>query len=120
MLKGLRGIFKGRNKGFTLIELLIVVAILGVLTAIVVPSVAHFIGTGNVEAANIEASTIRVAVAAYITEHDGAIPPETSNLSDYLQGSLKGSYDIDENNGTIIGTGGWQRLIWVDGKWEKE
>ena len=41
---------KRGEKGFTLIELLIVVAILGVLAAVVIPNVGRFIGRGESEA----------------------------------------------------------------------
>ena len=42
--------FRYGNKGFTLIEVLVVIAILGVLAAVVVPNVSRFIGKGKDEA----------------------------------------------------------------------
>ena len=52
------------EKGFTLIELLIVVAILGVLAAVVIPNVGLFIGRGKSESAATELASIQSAVVA--------------------------------------------------------
>ncbi len=49
---------KRGEKGFTLIELLIVVAILGVLAAVVIPNVGRFIGRGEQEAKDTELSNM--------------------------------------------------------------
>ena len=61
--------FKKGEKGFTLIELLIVVAILGVLAAIVIPNVGRFIGAGKTEAQETEFSTIQSAVHAMMVDN---------------------------------------------------
>jgi type IV pilus assembly protein PilA len=57
------------EKGFTLIELLIVVAILGVLAAVVIPNVGRFIGRGKTEAAATELSSIQSAVTSMMTDN---------------------------------------------------
>ncbi len=66
------------EKGFTLIELLIVVAILGVLAAVVIPNVGRFIGRGETEAAETERTNIQTAVIAMMTDNQlSALPAGT-------------------------------------------
>jgi len=60
---------KRGERGFTLIELLIVVAILGVLAAVVIPNVQRFIGAGEEEAAETELSTVQTAVVAMMVDN---------------------------------------------------
>ena len=67
------------EKGFTLIELLIVVAILGVLAAVVIPNVGRFIGRGESEAADTEFSNVQSAVVAMMV--DTGISQFTTNAS---------------------------------------
>jgi prepilin-type N-terminal cleavage/methylation domain-containing protein len=71
-MKGLR---RG-EKGFTLIELLIVVAILGILAAVIVPNLATFLGTGQVAAANTEVANVESAALAYYADNNGNWPTD--------------------------------------------
>lgn len=66
---------KRGEKGFTLIELLIVVAILGVLAAVVIPNVGRFIGAGKEEAADTEFANIQTAVIAMMTDNELSLLP---------------------------------------------
>ena len=77
---------KRGEKGFTLIELLIVVAILGVLAAVVIPNVGRFIGRGKTEASATELANVQSAVVAMMVDQGQATlsNPEivgTSNMS---------------------------------------
>ena len=60
---------KRGEKGFTLIELLIVVAILGVLAAVVIPNVGRFIGRGEEEAADTELTNVQTAIVAMMVDN---------------------------------------------------
>jgi prepilin-type N-terminal cleavage/methylation domain-containing protein len=58
-----------RGKGFTLIELLIVIAIIGILVGIVVPTYQSSIRKANEAAAVTTLNAIRVAEAKYVIDH---------------------------------------------------
>ena len=66
---------KRGEKGFTLIELLIVVAILGVLAAVVIPNVGRFIGRGEEEAKDTEFANIQAAVHSMMVDNELATLP---------------------------------------------
>ena len=57
------------QKGFTLIELLIVVAILGVLAAVIIPNVSRFLGRGEEEASITEKTTVQQAVMTMMIDN---------------------------------------------------
>lgn len=60
-----------KSRGFTLIELLIVMAIIGILAAIVIPTYQNSIRKANEAAAVTTVNSIKVAEAKYVLDHDG-------------------------------------------------
>jgi prepilin-type N-terminal cleavage/methylation domain-containing protein len=60
-----------RAGGFTLIELLIVIAIIGVLVGIIVPTYQSSVRKANEAAAVTTLNSIKVAQAKYVIDHQG-------------------------------------------------
>src|SRR5215813_11087513 len=60
------------GKGFTLIELLIVIAIIGILAGILIPTFKSSIRKANEAAAVAAINTIKVAEAKYAVDHRGS------------------------------------------------
>jgi prepilin-type N-terminal cleavage/methylation domain-containing protein len=102
----------GGQKGFTLIELLIVVAILGIIAAVVIPNISGFMITGELSAANSEAEQVKTAALAYFGEH-GVWPDTSSQLvPHYISGTLQADYNIDGYGWLVSANNtGWSPLI---------
>lgn len=137
MLNIIKKNVKATSEGFTLIEVLVVLAILGMIAAVVIPNVIMFIDNGRIESANTELHNVRLAIQAYsydngTTDIDGTLGSDGTNDGTLNGNSSLGQYVLNINNFQAIYTiidgritdavadpsGKWSSLTWDTYCWE--
>jgi prepilin-type N-terminal cleavage/methylation domain-containing protein len=110
------------EKGFTLVELLIVFTLLGVLAAIMIPSVAGFVAYGHTQSGEAELSVVQTAMDSMMakenitgvtpvviaTDNMSGFPVEHPLFPDYLRtAKTQGTYTWNDTGLVALASTGY-------------
>ena len=84
--------FRRNKKGFTIVELVIVIAVIGILTAVMVPTIVHLVNKANKAADEVTVNGLNKALALRKSESSYKKP---STMHETVEGLLDYGYKAD-------------------------
>lgn len=72
------------RRGFTLMEVLLVLAILGVIMALVLPNLLGKQKQANIDATKLGIKSVEGALKLYALDHEGEFPPSAAGLESLI------------------------------------
>ena len=104
------------KKGFTLVELVVVIAIIGVLAAILIPTMLNYVKKSRMRTANANAkvlfNTAKTSATGYVADGESAHDISVSGKPTELEGQASDDYErkvyediakVMKQNGTGVG-----------------
>lgn len=92
------------KKGFTLIELIVVIAILGILAAVLIPKFTSFTDDARKNSAKSEAKTCQTAVSSYYAKYGKWPTSATADVTNLKECGLPGAVTIGGTAPSITAT----------------
>lgn len=83
--------FRKNKKGFTIVELVIVIAVIGILTAVMIPTIIHLVGKANKASDNALVSNLNKAALLMETENQ----KKPATMHETVEGLENYGYKLD-------------------------